>query len=74
MAPDYDKKVPEFEKKVPESDKKYLKKAGGNIDLNVVQITIKMRTLVRIIQNIFFSFGFSLSHQRVNCCGTRNKS
>ena len=51
MAPDYDKKVPEFEKKVPEcekkvleSDKKCLKKAGGHIGRNVVQITMKMRT------------------------------
>ena len=38
MAPDYDKKVSEFEM-VPESDKKYLKKAGGHISRNVVQIT-----------------------------------
>ena len=58
MAPDYDKKVPKFEMKVlefekaPEFDKKYLKKAGGYIDRNVVQITIKMRTIVRIIQII----------------------
>ena len=37
MAPNYNKKVPEFEK-VPESDKKYLKKAGGHIGRNVVQI------------------------------------
>ena len=50
MASDYDKKVPEFEKKVPESEKKYLKKAGGHISRNVVQITMKMRTIVRIIQ------------------------
>ena len=56
MAPDYDKKVPdyakkvpEFEKKVPESDKKYLKKAGGHISQNVVQITIKMRTIIQVI-------------------------
>ena len=60
MAPDYDKKVPEFEKKVPESekvpepDKKYLKKAGGHIGRNVVQITMKMRTLVRITQSTGF--------------------
>ena len=65
MAPDYDKKVSEFEKnvpeskkkvpeseKVPESDKKYLKKAGGYIDRNVVQITMKMKTIVQIIQII----------------------
>ena len=58
MAPEYDKKVPEFEKKVPESekvpesDKKYLKKAGGYIGRNVVQITMKMGTIVRIMQII----------------------
>ena len=58
MAPDYDKKVSESEKKipesekVPESDKKYLKKAGGHIGRNFVQITIKMRTIVRITQII----------------------
>ena len=46
MAPDYNKKVPELERKVPESDKKYLKKAGGHIGRNVVQITMKMRTIV----------------------------
>ena len=40
--------TPESEKKVPESDKKYLKKAGGHIGRNVVQITMKMRTIVRI--------------------------
>ena len=63
-VPNYDKKVPEFEKKVsesekvlesekfPESDKKYLKKAGGHIGRNVVQITMKMRIIVRIIQII----------------------
>ena len=45
MAPDYDKKV-------PKSDKKYLKKAGGHIGRNVVQIIMKMRTIVRIIQII----------------------
>ena len=51
MAPDY-KKVLEFEKKVPESEKvpdsgkKYLKKDGGHIDRNVVQITKKMWTIV----------------------------
>ena len=39
-------------KKVPESDKKYLKKAGGHIGRNVVLITIKMKTTVRIIQII----------------------
>ena len=48
MAPDYDKKVPKFKKKLPhsekkvlESDKKYLKKAGGHIGQNIVQITMK---------------------------------
>ena len=38
--------------KFSESDKKYLKKAGGHSDRNIVQITIKMRTIVRIIQII----------------------
>ena len=52
MAPDHDMKVPESEKKVPESDKKYLKKAGGHIGRNTVQITMKMRTIVRITQII----------------------
>ena len=52
VAPDYDKKVPESEKKVPEFDKKYLKKAGGHIGRNVVQITMKMMTIVRITQII----------------------
>ena len=59
MAPNYDKKVsdndkkvPDYDKKVPESDKKYPKKAGGHIGRNVVQITIKMRKIVRIIQII----------------------
>ena len=32
--------------KVPEFDK-HLKKAGGHIDQNVVEITIKMKTIVR---------------------------
>ena len=32
---------------VPEFDK-HLKKAGGHIDRNVVEITIKMKTIVRI--------------------------
>ena len=50
--PEFEKKVPEFEKKVPESDKKYLKKAGGHIVRNIVQVTIKMRTIVRIMQII----------------------
>ena len=56
MGPDYDKKVPEFEnnvpvvEKVPKSEKKYPKKAGGYIGRNVVQITMKKRTIVRIIQ------------------------
>ena len=51
MAPDYDKKVPESEK-VPVFDKKYLKKTGGYIGRNVVQITMKMRTIVGITQII----------------------
>ena len=46
---DYDEKVPESEKKVPECEKKYMKKAGVHIGLNVVQITIKMRTIIQII-------------------------
>ena len=46
-VPDSKKKVPE-PKKVPESDKKYLKKAGGHISRNVVQIILKMKTIVRI--------------------------
>ena len=41
--------VPDYGKKVPESDKKYLKRAGGHIVRNVVQITMKMRTIVQII-------------------------
>ena len=52
IAPDYDKKVPgcdkkvpESEKKVPEFDMKYLKKVGEHIGRNVVQITMKMRTI-----------------------------
>ena len=46
--------------KVPEFDK-HLKKAGGHIDRNVVEITIKMKTIVRktlMIKNVsgcFFS-------------------
>ena len=48
-VPDYDKKVPQFEKKGPEYDKKYTKKAGGHIDRNVIQITMKVRTIVQII-------------------------
>ena len=75
MPPDYDKKVPEFEKKVPESekvpesDKKYLKKVGGHIDRNVVQITIKMRTIVRItlIILIGFTFLFTTPSARLGC-------
>ena len=51
MASDYDKKVPKSEK-VPKSDKKYLKKAGEQIGRNVVQITMKVRIIVRIIQII----------------------
>ena len=50
-VPDYDKKNPESEK-VPESDKKYLKKAGGHIGRNVVQITMKMRTIVQITKYV----------------------
>ena len=50
-------------KKVPEFDKN-LKKAGGHIGWNVVEITIKMKTIVRkplmikmvTVDNIFFSF------------------
>ena len=45
-VPDYDMTAPEFGRKVPEFDKKHPKKAGGDIDRNVVYITIKMRTLV----------------------------
>ena len=52
MAPDYDKNVPRFKKKVPESAKKYLKKVRRHIGQNVVQITIKMGTIVRITQII----------------------
>ena len=51
LLPLIEKKVPESEK-VPESDKKYPKKARGHIGRNVVQITMKMRTVVRIIQII----------------------
>ena len=54
-VPEFEKKVPESEKKVPESDKKYLKKAGGHIGRNIVQITMKMRTIVRITQIILLS-------------------
>ena len=32
--------------KVPEFDK-HLKKAGGHVDWNIVEITIKMKTIVR---------------------------
>ena len=59
-VPDYDTKVPGFEKKVPESEKKYPKKAGGHISRNIVQITIKMRTIVRIIRIILFIMSFFL--------------
>ena len=58
MAPDYDTKVPDYDKKVPEtekvpeSDKKYMKKVGWHIGRNDVQITIKMRTIVQIMQII----------------------
>ena len=52
-APESEKKVPEFEK-APKSDKKYLKKARGHISRNVVQITIKMRTIVQIILVYFY--------------------
>ena len=48
----------------PDYDKKYLKKAGGHISRNVVQITIKMRTIVPIIQIIILKesdFGKYLS-------------
>ena len=43
--------------KVPEFDK-HLKKAGGHIGRNVVEITIKMKTIVRktlMIKILFFS-------------------
>ena len=36
--------------KVPEFDK-HLKKAGGHIGRNVVEITIKMKTIVRLTLN-----------------------
>ena len=57
MVSEYDKKVLESEmvpesEKVPDSHKKYFKKAGGHIGQNLVQITMKMRTIVRIIQII----------------------
>ena len=41
--------------KVPEFDK-HLKKAGGHIDRNVEEITIKMKTIVRnpLMINFFF--------------------
>ena len=42
-----------------ESVKKYLKNAGGYIGRNVVQITMKMRTIVRIMQiipNLYFNY------------------
>ena len=48
--------------KVPEIDK-HLKKAGGHIGRNIVEITIKMKTIVRKPLIIFFSFK-SFSHQR----------
>ena len=47
----FDKKIPELER-VPDFDEKYLKKAGGPIGRNVVQITMKMRAIVRIMQII----------------------
>ena len=76
MAPDYDKKVPEFEKKVPElekvpeSDKKYLKKAGRHIGRNVVQITMKMRTIVQIIQIMLDIYIHLLYLSTSLCCFT----
>ena len=39
-----------YYKQFPVSDKKYLKKAGGHIGRNVVQIIMKKRTIVRIMQ------------------------
>ena len=48
--------VPESEK-VPESDKKYLKKAGGYIGRNVVQIKIKTGTIFRMTQIILTLIG-----------------
>ena len=68
---DYDK-VPEFEKKVPEfekaseSDKKYLKKVGGHIGRKVEQITIKRRTIVRIIQIILRLIIFVKKQNKLN--------
>ena len=43
--------------KVPEFDK-HLKKAGGHVSRNVVEITIKMKTIVRkpIIKNIVWLY------------------
>ena len=41
-------KAPDNDKKVPEFNKKLLKKTGGYIGRNVVNITIKMRTTVQI--------------------------
>ena len=45
--------------KVPEFDK-YLKKAGGHINRNVVEITIKMKTIARkpLMINRLFGFDF----------------
>ena len=40
------KDVVQSSMKVPEFDK-HLKKTGGHIDWNVVEITIKMKTMVR---------------------------
>ncbi len=48
--------------KVPEFNK-HLKKAGGHIGRNVVEITIKMKTIVRkplMIKSQFNSYGFQL--------------
>ena len=50
--------------KVPEFDK-YLKKAGGYIGRNVVEITIKMKTIVRkpLMLKKYFSLRFLINRQ-----------
>ena len=69
MVSEFEKKVPESEKKVPDIDnkvldfdKKHLKRDGGHIGRNVVQITMKMRTIVRIIQIILTVNVISWTH------------
>ena len=59
MAPNYDKKA-------LESKKNYLKKAREHIGRNVVQITMKMRTIVRITQIILLLY--SIVYKRQNLC------